>query len=60
MELDEIAIKNSGWVWSTLREAKKLSYQIGEESITDFLVLNIRNGVEEKSSLIRLLATKNL
>lgn len=42
MELDEIAIKNSGWVWSTLREAKKLSYQIGEESITDFLVLNIK------------------
>ncbi|MCM8297707.1 hypothetical protein [Enterobacter hormaechei] len=59
MDLGEIAIKNSGWIWSTLREAKKLSYQIGEESITDFLVLNIKNGVGEKLLLIRLPATKN-
>lgn len=42
MELYEIAIKNSGLIWSTLKEAKKLSYQIGEESITDFLVFNIK------------------
>ncbi|MFE8149334.1 hypothetical protein RBA69_19215 [Brenneria goodwinii] len=42
MELYEIAIKNSGWAWNSLREAKKHSYQIGEESITDFLVLNIK------------------
>jgi len=42
MELDEIAIKNSGWAWDSLREARKHSYQVGEESITDFLVLNIK------------------
>ncbi len=42
MELDEIAIKNSGWVWDRLREARKHNYQVGEESITDFLVLNIK------------------
>ncbi|MGL4171129.1 DUF6615 family protein [Morganella morganii] len=42
MELHEIAIKNSAWVWNSLREAKKHGYQIGEESITDFLILNIK------------------
>jgi hypothetical protein len=42
MELDEIAIKNSGWTWDRLREARKHSCQVGEESITDFVVLNIK------------------
>ncbi|MEW8524845.1 MAG: DUF6615 family protein [Candidatus Thiodiazotropha endolucinida] len=42
MELQEIAIKNSGWTWDRLREARSLNYQVGEESITDFLVLNIK------------------
>lgn len=42
MELDELAIKNSGWAWDSLREARKHNYQVGEESITDFLVLNIK------------------
>lgn len=42
MELYEIAIKNSGWAWNKLREARTYGYQVGEESITDFLVLNIK------------------
>lgn len=42
MELDEIAIKNSAWAWNKLREARTLDFQIGEESLTDFIVLNIR------------------
>lgn len=48
MELDELAIKNSGWAWDRLREARKHSYQVGEESITDFLVLNIKKWGEGK------------
>lgn len=42
MGLDEIAIKNSGWAWERLREARTHNYQVGEESITDFFVLNIK------------------
>lgn len=42
MELYEIAIKNSQWAWDKLREAKKCKFQIGEESITDLLVLNFK------------------
>jgi len=42
MELDEITIKNSTWAWNKLREARKLDYQIGEESLTDFIILNIK------------------
>src|SRR5690554_1030718 len=42
MELDEIAIKNSSWAWNKLREARTLDFQVGEESLTDFLVLNIK------------------
>lgn len=42
MELDRIAIKNSSWTWNRLREARKLGFQVGEESLTDFIVLNIK------------------
>ena len=42
MELDKIAIKNSSWTWNKLREARALDFQVGEESITDFVVLNIK------------------
>jgi len=42
MELDEIAIKNSTWAWNNLREARKLDFQIGEESLTDFIILNLK------------------
>lgn len=42
MELDEIAIKNSAWTWNKLREARNLDFQVGEESLTDFIVLNIK------------------
>ncbi len=42
MELDELAIKNSAWTWNRLREARNLEFQIGEESITDFIVLNMK------------------
>lgn len=42
MEFDELAIKSSSWTWSTLRNARKLDFQIGEESITDLLILNMK------------------
>lgn len=42
MTIDTILIKNSGWTWNKLRDARKLGYQLGEESITDFLILNIK------------------
>jgi hypothetical protein len=42
MELDQIALKNSAWVWDNLREARSHDFQVGEESITDFIVLNIK------------------
>ena len=42
MKLHEIAIKNSGWVWDRLREARKHDFQIGEESLTDFVILNLK------------------
>ncbi|OPX54101.1 hypothetical protein SAMN02745127_01526 [Oceanospirillum multiglobuliferum] len=42
MNIDEILIKNSNWAWNKLREARKLGFQLGEESITDFLILNIK------------------
>lgn len=42
MDLDEIAIKNSAWTWDKLREARTHKFQLGEESITDFIVLNIK------------------
>lgn len=42
MELDQIALKNSVWVWDNLREARFHGFQVGEESITDFIVLNIK------------------
>jgi len=42
MELHEIAIKNSSWVWRKLREARTNDFQVGEESLTDFVILNIK------------------
>ena len=42
MDLDKLAIKNSSWTWNKLREARNLGYQIGEESITDFIILNMK------------------
>jgi hypothetical protein len=42
MELDEIAVRNSTWAWNRLREARKLDFQIGEESLTDFIILNLK------------------
>lgn len=42
MRLDEIALKNSAWAWHKLREAKTHDVQMGEESLTDFIVLNIK------------------
>lgn len=41
MNLKEVFIKNSAWVWNSLREARKLNIQLGEESITDFLIFNL-------------------
>ncbi|MCJ8287627.1 DUF6615 family protein [Halomonas sp.] len=42
MQIDDILIKNSSWTWNKLREARKLGFQLGEESITDLLILNIK------------------
>lgn len=43
MNIDEILLKNSNWTWDKLREARKVGYQLGEESITDFLILNLKS-----------------
>lgn len=51
MELKDIAVKTSGWTWDQLREARKLEYQIGEESLTDFLVLNFKKWGRDKISV---------
>ncbi|WP_343619655.1 DUF6615 family protein [Acinetobacter proteolyticus] len=42
MSLEDIFKRNSAWVWNSLREARKLDIQLGEESITDFLILNLK------------------
>lgn len=51
MDLHEIAIKNSNWVWNRLREARNNDYQIGEESLTDFLILNLKKHGKGKISV---------
>ena len=51
MELYEIAIKNSNWVWNRLREARDNNFQIGEESLTDFVILNLKKDGEGKISV---------
>lgn len=51
MELDEIAIRNSAWAWSKLREARTLDFQVGEESLTDFIVLNIKKWGDGKIAI---------
>ncbi|WP_445406210.1 DUF6615 family protein [Acinetobacter seifertii] len=48
MKLKEIFIKNSAWVWNTLRDARKLNLQLGEESITDFLIFNLTKSAGKK------------
>lgn len=35
-------IKSSGWIWSSLRQARKFDLQLKEESVTDFLIINLR------------------
>lgn len=42
MELDKLAIKNSAWTWDKLRESRQLGFQIGEESVTDLIILNMK------------------
>jgi len=42
MSISQLLIKNSGWTWDRLRESRNLGYQIGEESMTDFLILNLK------------------
>ena len=42
MNIDELLIKNAGWTWDKLRESRALEYQLGEESITDFIILNLK------------------
>ncbi|MCE6787414.1 hypothetical protein KSA82_20750, partial [Acinetobacter baumannii] len=41
MNLKEVFIRNSAWVWNNLRDARKLNIQLGEESVTDFLIFNL-------------------
>ena len=40
--LCKAAIKNSQWVWTQLRKSRKYQSKIGEESLTDFFVLNFK------------------
>jgi hypothetical protein len=42
MELDKLAIKNSSWTWDTLRDSRQIGFQVGEESVTDFVILNMK------------------
>lgn len=46
--MKDILLKNSIWTWNRLREARTLDYQLGEESITDFLVLNLKKNGKKK------------
>ncbi len=45
--LCKLAMKNSSWTWSQLRHARKLKFKIGEESITDFVMLNFKRWEEK-------------
>jgi hypothetical protein len=40
--LCQVAQRNASWIWATLRTARKHESKIGEESITDFLVLQLK------------------
>jgi len=42
MELIDIALKCSGWAWDNLREARNCEHQIGEESLTDLILLRFK------------------
>lgn len=42
MTLCEISQKKSSWIWSALRSARLHKSKIGEESITDFFVLELK------------------
>lgn len=42
MTLCEVSQKKASWIWSTLRNARLHSSKIGEESITDFFVLELK------------------
>lgn len=42
MTLCEVAQKKSGWIWNALRSARLHDSKIGEESITDFFVLELK------------------
>lgn len=35
-------LKSSRWIWNSLRAARALDIQLGEESITDFFLMNLR------------------
>lgn len=42
MKLCEITKKKSAWIWNVLRQARLHKSKIGEESITDFFVLELK------------------
>jgi len=42
MNLPGLALKNAEWVWDKLRQARSVGFQINEESITDFVLLNFK------------------
>jgi hypothetical protein len=46
--MKDLLLKNSKWTWNQLRDARTLGYQLGEESITDFLVLNLKKNGGKK------------
>ncbi len=50
MNLCEITSRISRWTWNRLREARNHGFQLGEESITDFLLLKMKK--EGKGQII--------
>jgi len=58
MEIDELAIRNSSWVWRKLTEARVQNYQIGEESLTDFVLLNFKKWGTGKIEVISMTCEK--
>ncbi len=48
MDMCKAARKNSRWIWRSLRQAQRLGTKIGEESVTDFFLLNLRKEATSK------------
>jgi len=42
MDICKAAQRNSAWIWNSLHQAQRLKTKLGEESVTDFFLLNFR------------------